>query len=84
MSFRIHDPDDGAVGRGFVAFERERSLFAAAPEDEFTDTGSDRIEGDLRLAFVFEIGVERLNKQELSALKGFVLDRRDDRAYDAG
>jgi hypothetical protein len=65
--------DYRAVGWGLVTFERERGLFASAPEDKFTNTGSDRIESDLRLAFVFQIGVERLNEQKLSPFEGFVL-----------
>ena len=40
MRLRIDDPDDGAVGWGFVAFERERGLLSAAPEDEFAFPGN--------------------------------------------
>lgn len=83
MTVRINYPNDRAVGRCFVAFEWKRSLFAATPKDEFANTATDSVESDGRLALWVEIGVERLNDQELSPVKRLILNRRNDITDDA-
>src|SRR5437660_589000 len=46
MLFRIHNPDDRAVRRSVFAFERKARFFPPAPENQFTDTGARRIDGN--------------------------------------
>ncbi len=74
MCVGIDDPDDGAVCGRFVAFERERGLFAAAPENQFAFARTNRVESDRWRAFRLKIGVERLHDQKLSPIEGLVLD----------
>ncbi len=83
MAIRINYPNDRAVGRCFVAFERERSLFAAAPEDEFTNTAADGVERDCWIPFWLKVGIERLHDQEFSTVQRFILHRRDNITDDA-
>jgi hypothetical protein len=81
--FRIYDPDYRAVGRRFIALKRKRSFLAAAPENKFADSGTDRIESDHRLALGSEIGVQCLHDQHLAPLERFILDRGNYVAYDS-
>ena len=80
----IYYPDDRAVRGRFVAFERERRLFASTPKNKLALTGADGVERDRRLPFWFEIRVECLHDQKLAPLKGFIFDGGNDGSDYAG
>ena len=84
MCVRIYYPDDRAVGRRFVAFEWKRSLFAAAPEDEFANAAADSVESNSRLALGLKVRIKRLHDQKLSPVKRFIFHRRYYITDDAG
>jgi hypothetical protein len=79
----IDYPDYRTIGRSFVAFEWERCFLSPAPKYKFADTGTYSVESDHRLSFFVQVCVERLNEQDLSTFKRFILDSRDYRANDA-
>ena len=83
MGIRIDYADYRAIGRRFIAFERERSLLSAAPKNQLTDARTDRIQRDHGRAFWFQICIQRLHEQKFSAMKGLVLYGRNYRTDDA-
>lgn len=84
MRVRIDDPDYGAIGRRFVAFERKRRFFAATPKNQFALARTDCIKCDGRTSLWFEIRVQRLDDKELASVEIFVLNGRDYGSDDAG
>ena len=84
MCVRIYYSDYRAVGRRIVPFEGERRLFASAPKNKFALAGSDRIEGDSRLAFRFQVGIERLYDKEFAPIERFIFYRGYDSSDYAG
>src|SRR5215470_11774297 len=81
---RINYPDDGAIRRHLDRSKWKRRLPAPAPEDQLALPRPDRIDRNQRLARVRKFSIDRLNDQNLTALQRAVLDRTDDRTYDAG
>ena len=66
MFVGIDNPYNRTIGWRFVTFERERSLFASAPKDEFANTCTDSIECDHRTSFRFQIGIKGLHNKKSS------------------
>lgn len=83
MTVRVDYSDDGAVGGRLITFERERSLFPAAPENKLADTATDGIKRNRWLPFGFEVAVECLHDQKLPPVKRFVLHGRNNITDDA-
>jgi hypothetical protein len=77
MRIRINDSNDGAVGWRVFPFERKARLFAAAPKDQFPNSGTYRIHRNHGLPCRLKIFVQSLNDQKFATLKAVVLYGRD-------
>jgi multidrug efflux pump subunit AcrA (membrane-fusion protein) len=63
----IDDADYAGVGRNLNRKERERRLFAPDKEHRFTDSRSDRIDGDKSSSSCSAIGADRLKDEQRAA-----------------
>ncbi len=84
MRIGIDYPDHRAIGRGIFALEGKARFLAAAPENQFTDSGSGGIYGHHRFPLRREIFVEGLDNQQLASFQRRILYGRDDGADYAG
>jgi hypothetical protein len=81
---RIHDGNYSAIGWSVFPFEWKTGFFATAPENQFADTGADRINCHHWFSCRTEMSVERLDNKQRPALQRFVLYGGDDSADYAG
>jgi hypothetical protein len=79
---RIDNSDDRTIGRHQASFEWKARLFAATPENQFTNTSANRINGYERFANAAEVAVERLDHEQFAAIEFRILYCRDDSADD--
>jgi len=83
MFIRVNYSDNCAICRRVFALERKTRFFAAAPENQFTNTSAGGIYCDHRLALGTQVFVEGLNDEKFAALKRVVLDRCYNRSNDS-
>src|SRR5262245_6869382 len=83
MLIRIDNPHNRAVGRRIFAFERKTGFLSSQPEYRFPDSAAGSVNGNQRLTLRLQILVKRLDNQKLTAVKRFVLDRRNYGSYDS-
>jgi hypothetical protein len=83
VAVRVNDADYRAICRRVLAPEREARLLASTPEDEFAHARAYRVERDQRLTLRPQVGVERLDDQQLPPFQRIILHRRHDVTDDA-
>src|SRR5262249_47219996 len=77
MAFGINNAVYCAISRRIFALERKARFLSATPENQFTYTSTNGIDGHQRLSLRPKIFIERLHDQELTTLERIVFDGGD-------